>query len=337
LDVSEQKPDPISADLGAGSIDAGSPPPAGSGGQEAEPAAKAQDAKPRESVAEASPAMMDVQSPKLAPEAGEAAEAPKAAPGVEAVKADAPRATGKIMIMAPSRDDNFEHSWNDDSGETSSGQDAQTSGVLGKRRVSALAAVVALAAVAGAIGGALATAGYQHFNGGDEIKTASVPNHALEESIMRIDADLAALKKLGASQSAKVNDRIDRVEKAQIEPAVKLAKLSEAVEKLRATPAPAPAPTPAPVASIATPKETTGSIQPPVPTPAPKPEIARLPTVEGWSLRDVANGGALIEGRQGIFEVYAGDPVPGLGRVDAIRRQDGRWVVVTSTGLIVSR
>jgi hypothetical protein len=45
----------------------------------------------------------------------------------------------------------------------------------------------------------------------------------------------------------------------------------------------------------------------------------------------------LIEGRQGIFEVYAGDPVPGLGRIDAIRRQDGHWVVVTSKGLIVAR
>ena len=70
---------------------------------------------------------------------------------------------------------------------------------------------------------------------------------------------------------------------------------------------------------------------------APKVEVGRLPTVEGWILRDVANGGALIEGRQGVYEVYAGDPVPGLGRVDAIRRQDGRWVVVTTKGLIVAR
>ncbi len=86
-------------------------------------------------------------------------------------------------------------------------------------------------------------------------------------------------------------------------------------------------------------KEVTGSISPPAAAPAaaPKVEVARLPTVEGWLLRDVANGGAVIEGRQGIFEVYAGDPVPGLGRVDAIRRQDGRWVVVTSRGLIVAR
>ena len=59
--------------------------------------------------------------------------------------------------------------------------------------------------------------------------------------------------------------------------------------------------------------------------------------MEGWVLRDVDNGYALIEGRRGMFEVYAGDPIPGLGRVDAIRKQDGRWVVVTSKGLIVAR
>jgi hypothetical protein len=90
--------------------------------------------------------------------------------------------------------------------------------------------------------------------------------------------------------------------------------------------------TAAPVAA----KETTGSIAP-ASADAPKAEVARLPTVEGWVLRGVANGVALIEGRRGIYEVYAGDPVPGAGRVDAIRRQDGRWVVVTSKGLIVGR
>ena len=99
----------------------------------------------------------------------------------------------------------------------------------------------------------------------------------------------------------------------------------------------------APVAAAPTAaREVTGSIAPPaaaapVPLPASKPEIARLPTVEGWALRDAGNGSALIEGRQGMYEVYAGDPVPGLGRIDAIRKQDGRWVVVTSKGLIVAR
>ena len=81
--------------------------------------------------------------------------------------------------------------------------------------------------------------------------------------------------------------------------------------------------------------------QPPTPPQAPgataKAEVGRLPTVEGWVLRDVGRGSALIESRRGLFEVYAGDPIPGLGRVDAIRKQDGRWVVITSKGLIVSR
>jgi len=72
-----------------------------------------------------------------------------------------------------------------------------------------------------------------------------------------------------------------------------------------------------------------------VPAP-PKVEVARLPIVDGWVLRDVSHGSALIESRQGMYEVFAGDPIPGLGKVDAIRRQDGRWVVVTSKGLIVA-
>ena len=66
-------------------------------------------------------------------------------------------------------------------------------------------------------------------------------------------------------------------------------------------------------------------------------DTAKLRVLDGWVLRDVGRGGALIEGRGGLYEVYAGDPVPGLGKVDAIRKQDGRWVVVTTKGLVVSR
>jgi outer membrane murein-binding lipoprotein Lpp len=174
---------------------------------------------------------------------------------------------------------------------------------------------------------------------------------ALDASVARIDADLVALKatvehtsKTGLSQSNRANDRLDKLEKAQAEPMAKIAKLSESVDKLRATPPAAPvqaAAAPAPA------KETTGSIAPtqvataaaaPAPAPAaPKTEIGRLPKIEGWRLRSAANGGALIEGRDGLYEVYPGDPIPGIGRVDAIRRQDGRMVVVTSKGLIDSR
>jgi hypothetical protein len=233
-----------------------------------------------------------------------------------------------------------DHAWADD--EAGPEVDAEPSqSMFGKRRLGALAAVVALAALTGALGGATAIVGLQHFAGNDV--APAVANPAVDAAVARIDADIVALKasvehasKMNATQFNKTNDRLDKVEKAQAEPAAKLAKLSEQVDKLRVTP---PA---APVAAAA--KEVTGSVTPPASTAAaaPKPaeiktEVGRLPTVEGWILRDIANGGALIEGRQGVYEVYAGDPVPGLGRVDAIRRQDGRWVVVTSKGLIVAR
>jgi hypothetical protein len=212
--------------------------------------------------------------------------------------------------------------------------------MFGKRRLAALAAVVALATAAGALGGALATAGLSHFVADDATSAGT-----LEASVARIDADILALKasvehtsRMGMSQFNKTSDRLDKVEKAQAEPAAKLARLSEAMDKLRAAPPAALVPVAAaPVAAPMAAKEVTGSITPPAAAAAPKVEVARLPTVDGWVLRDVANGGALIEGRRGIYEVYAGDAVPGLGRVDAIRKQDGRWVVVTSKGLIVAR
>jgi hypothetical protein len=285
------------------------------------------------------------------PEQGPTAEAPELnapktdahkvdAPDVhasasDAAKADAPRAPGRIMIMSAG-----DRAWaHDDVGSEPESEPDQ--GMFGKRRIAALAAVVALAALTGALGGALATAGLTHVAGDAD---ATGDNHVLEASIARIDADIQTLKasvdhtsKLGMSQFNRTSERLDKVEKAQAEPAAKLARLSEAVEKLRATPAPAPV---AAAAAAPKEKEVTGSITPPATAAAavaPKVEVGRLPTVEGWTLRDVANGGALIEGRQGVYEVYAGDPVPGLGRVDAIRRQDGRWVVVTSRGLIVAR
>jgi hypothetical protein len=300
------------------------------------------------------PETTDVDSSKLAPEQGAAGETPKVdapkadapkaeALGAEALKAealktdapkgdapwvDAPRSPEKIMIMSAG----------DRAGPAPEAE--QSSGMFGKRRLAALAAVVALAAVAGALGGAVATAGFGHYLG-DSATTAG--SSALEATVARIDADIAALKasvehaaKANTAQFSKTSDRLDKVEKAQAEPAAKLAKLSDAVDKLRVAPVASVAAAAAPAAA----KEVTGSISPPAtatPAAASKPEMARLPTLDGWVLRDVTNGAALIEGRRGMFEVYAGDPIPGLGRVDAIRRQDGRWVVVTGKGLIVAR
>jgi hypothetical protein len=339
--VSEQQSEPISGETGF--VGAG-------------PAAPDMSAPGAPATAQAAD---DIESPRLAPEQEETAPKPdalKEAVKIEAVKVEAPkvevpkveaakpeaakpealRFPGNVMIMSPG-----DRAWNGDS--TGAKAEAEKSAEpSGKRRIAALAAVVVLATVAGALGGALATAGLGHFAGGEP---AVAKDSALEASVARIDADIVALKagvertsKMGMSQFNKTSDRLDKVEKAQAEPAAKLAKLSEAVDKLRATPQAAQAAVAAAIPVAA--KDVTGSVTPPA-TAAPaaqaKTEVGRLPTVDGWVLRDVANGGALIESRRGIYEVYAGDPIPGVGRVDAIRKQDGRWVVVTSKGLIVAR
>jgi len=266
-------------------------------------------------------------------------EASKAEPArIDDVKPEAPRFPGNVTIMSPG----------DRVGADAKAAPAE--GSSGKRRIGAMAAVVALATVAGALGGALATAGFGKLMAGDSAQASSQSSSkdsALETSVARIDAEIVALKaslehtsRTTTGQLNKASDRLDKVEKAQAEPAAKLAKLSEAVDKLRTAQASAPTAAAAPAPA----KDITGSIPqqaaaaaPPAPAASPKPEVARMPTVEGWILRDVANGSALIESRRGMYEVYAGDPIPGLGRVDAIRRQDGRWVVVTSKGLIVAR
>jgi hypothetical protein len=264
----------------------------------------------------------------------------------EAVKPEVRRFPAKPTIMTPPGD----RSW-DKKGADAKPESGPVSAAPRKR--TAIAAVLALATVAGALGGALATAGLTHFVGqGTADATGSAADPALEASVARIDADILALKagfeetsKTGASQFNQTGDRLDKIEQALAEPANnKLAKFSDAVDKLgTAPPAAANAMAAAP-REPKEPKEVTGSVtRPVVASAAPasvaqsKPQVGRLPTLDGWVLRDVRRGGALIEGRAGLYEVYAGDPVPGLGRVDAIRKQDGRWVVVTTKGLVVAR
>jgi hypothetical protein len=297
------------------------------------------------------PAPVSAEAPSLVPEQVTAHETPEAsAPQIEApseapkepLKADAPRLPGKLLIMSAG------HGWDrDDAGPEAQSEPDQS--LFGKRRLAALAAVVALAVLAGAVGGAMATVGLQHFASNDVIAaadTAPTTGSPLGASVARIDTDVAALKagvehasKVGMSQFNKTSDRLDKLEKAQAESVARLAKLNDGVEKLHVTPPAAPVAAAAPQAA----KEVTGSITPPAtsaaaaPKPEAKSEVGRLPIVDSWVLQEVSRGGAWIEGKQGIYEVYAGDVVPGLGRIDAVRRQDGRWVVVTSRGLVVAR
>src|SRR6202023_4012120 len=101
--------------------------------------------------------MTEFESPRLVPEQAAAAETRE----TDAAKADAPEpvaskrdaAPGKIMIMS-SGDRAWESHSTDSKAETEQSQDA-----FGKRRLSAMAAMVALAVVAGAPRGGLSAPG----------------------------------------------------------------------------------------------------------------------------------------------------------------------------------
>ena len=60
---------------------------------------------------------------------------------------------------------------------------------------------------------------------------------------------------------------------------------------------------------------------------------ARIPA-DGYVLRRVRDGAAVVESRAGLREIVPGDNLPGAGRVRAIEKRAGEWVVVTSGGVI---
>ena len=189
-----------------------------------------------------------------------------------------------------------------------------------------LAAMIALAAVVGALAGAAATAGLLR---DDQAPITAATNQALQDqalqdSVEKFGAELAALKAgLGTAQRSahaqfgKLAERLDRSEKAQSEPAAKIAKIAESLDRVERRIAPA-----AP--------EITGSV------PAAKQQ-SKPPLADGWRLRDFYAGRAVVESRSGrLFEVGPGSNLPGLGRVETIKREDGQVVVVTRNGIIAA-
>jgi hypothetical protein len=206
-----------------------------------------------------------------------------------------------------------------------------------KSRFPLLAATLALAA---ALGGAAGTVGIPpllHLAFGpataQPAREGIAESEAIKALIEQLTSDVGALKtaleqsgKVTAAQFGKVAERLERAERAQAEPVAKLAKIGETVERLERR-----APTPTPPA----PTDVTGSVQAPHP-PAAEPKPKPTPTIiDDYVVRKVFDGVALVEGRRGIIEVEPGSTLPGAGRVEEIRRQDGRWVVVTNKGLIV--
>jgi hypothetical protein len=204
-------------------------------------------------------------------------------------------------------------------------------------KIALLAASVALAAAFGAFAAGLA----RHSSAEPDPAIAALANidiNALQADIAHMRTELAALRTSVESVTRTTNTQLtklgERLEKAQAEPAAKLAKAVEAIERLKAESAKeatgtVPAGQPAATAVATGPARASTAGQPPQPSTPP--------IVQGWVLQEVYRGVAVIQGgRFRVMEVEAGDTVPGLGRIEAIRKQDGRWVVVTPKGLIVA-
>jgi hypothetical protein len=272
-------------------------------------------------------------------EAGQSADhdKPAASQAVDDQKPETSRNPSNIMILWPERPDTSSESsfTQDDSFAPKAG--ARSSSHR-RRRIAAMAAVIAVAAVSGAAGGSLATIAVGHmFAAPAEPKVAATNETAvLKDAVARINADVNGVKadldrvgKTRTAQIGKLGERLDKVERSQEDTTTRIAKIGDAQEKfqdkLRA-------------ASAAVAPETTGSIAAAnAAKPNIKPDAQKPAIVDGWTLSRVSGGGAIVDGPGGLYEAYPGDPLPGLGRVDAVRYQDGRWVVVTAKGLIVRR
>jgi hypothetical protein len=232
----------------------------------------------------------------------------------------------------------FTHGFEQEAMKEEQGAGAASAESSRSLRFALLAASVAIAAAVGSFAGTHWMVGAGHSAGAkSEIADANTVQ-ALKAEIAELNAlkaSLDASTRGSSAQIGKLGDRLDRLEHAQAEPTAKLAHIADAVDRLEKRTAALPAAAP----------ETTGSIatSPPSP-PAAQPAGAaaadlKLPTnvLHEWVVQNVQGGRALVENRYGgMFDVAMGSILPGLGRVDAIKRQDGEWIVVTPRGLITS-
>jgi hypothetical protein len=183
------------------------------------------------------------------------------------------------------------------------------------RRYAMLAASVVVAAAIGAVVGVAASGGFYRpapvsVAGLEENKAAQQSIVRLSKEIGTLKASLEAANKSANAQFTKLTERLSR-ESAEITGAIK------------------PPQTVPPAAQASAPL--------PPSRPAPAAEAPRRPAiVTDWTIRETRDGYVYVQGHGDVYQVVPGAPLPGLGPVEQIRRQDGRWVVVTPKGIIVS-
>ena len=211
-------------------------------------------------------------------------------------------------------------------------------------RSALLAAGLGFAVAAGLLAAALGAMGVGHLVAAPTPApwTAAVEEtRILKQTVAKLDAQVAGLKASveAASRHADTRrvqsaERDQRSARTQAAVQARLVKIGDALDRLEKR------------AAAAAATDTTGSVAPqyaaaaaaaaaqPPATAAETP--AKPPVVAGWVIRNVLRGRALVANRRGVFEAAPGLFLPELGRVEAVTRQNGRWVVVTEKGIITA-
>lgn len=290
-------------------------------------------------AASATPAgLPEVESPRLAPEQAEPAKSEAAEPDLSSH-----RISTAVTIFKggkPDRDGDLDQaSW-------------FANKVWPHLRSSPFVAAVALSLGIGFLSAAI---GAIMAGSSKSEQAVAAAGTSFKDQIAQLSAEVAALKaaqeaavRNSAGQLKGLTERVEHAERMQAEPAARLARISESVDRLERrtagiTPPATVVAAPAPVAGgtsvhPSNRSDVTGSIPlPPRPLLGSTKDTARLPVITGWTLRRVVDGTAYIQSREGMIEVGVGDGLPGGGKVEDIRREKGRWVVVTSRGLVVAR
>jgi hypothetical protein len=195
-------------------------------------------------------------------------------------------------------------------------------------RFALLAACVAVAASFGAVGGSLGIAKFGPTISSAPVPAAPVAKEHLAEEVKALKDTVAQLR----ATTNKLSDNFAALKTSVATSTTQNGKIAEALERIEKNQAEQRK------TAAASTTEVTGSIAQkqaaaPVVLGAP-PTTLKPPAVPGFVLRRVYDGAALIEGRDGMIEVEPGMVAPGLGRVEAIKREDGRWVVVTARGIV---
>ena len=214
---------------------------------------------------------------------------------------------------------------------------AETPAGQARARFALLAACVAIAASFGAIGGSIGVAKFGPMLTSAPAPVAAVTKDHVADEVKALKETVAQLRGTTKSLSdnlAALKTSVTTSNTAQNTQIGKIAETLDRVEKTQAEQKKTAAALAAPDITGSVPQKSGPTVPMVLGDP---PTTLKPPILQDYVLRRVYDGAALIEGRNGMIEVEAGAVAPGIGRIEAIKRQDGRWVVVTARGLIVAR